>query len=123
MKQPVDIDKFHTDAREHDDKIKDVMKQFVTILVNESEAGRTPDSETGRIAQEASDEYDRHADDIESGRMSHISEPTTEGSLRKLATELNRERGFNGDALLPADTSANALLDRLVQAVRDRRGR
>ena len=104
------------------------MRQFVSALVYEAESGssdkgemldaaingrthrRTPDSDTGRYAEEASEEYDRNAEDIESGRMKHISEPTHEGALNGLARTVSRSRGFDDDNAEPI--SGDELLDR-----------
>ena len=121
MKQPVNLQEKFDAGRKHDDELRETARRFIELAFEATNPPSEPDSETHAIAQEASDEYDRHADDISSGRMSHISEPTQEGAWNRLVRDVSRERSYDEDNAEPMD--GNALLEKLVQAVLDRKKR
>lgn len=122
------LDKKFADARRSDDELKAVAREFIRLAVEHFEDKSEEPGSTRDIARQASDEYDResarHKLAFERGGtdrydMPGISEPTTEGALRKLGRELQRSRSFDNEdspELTPDD-----VLDQLVKAVQDRR--
>jgi hypothetical protein len=137
-------------AREHDSRIREVARELARALVYESESGRSdmsvselldaidngrsvrrePRSVTERYAQEAVDDNETVRDEIDApddranlDQVRHQSEPTTGAALRQLAREVNRERGFDSEERPFEDTDVDAIVDKIVARMRDRRGR
>jgi hypothetical protein len=87
-------------------------------LFKQADAGKVqaPNSRTHAVAMAAANDYDRYA-----GKLDHLANNTLAGDVTEFATALNQNAAFDGDEWIGNAMDSQAVIDKLAQAVIDRR--